>query len=116
MPKKTLQVCVLVCVLLTCVCSYVPLKQPGPGEGLPAEFTHTGKRVRPDVHLQCSQADVLLRAVLAVEVLLAAPLTPELLALGRTREPQVLVVTVRAPESLAAVVGAGGSWEDSHQR
>lgn len=97
------------------MCSYVSLKQPGPGEGLPTEFTHTGKCVRPDVHLQCSQADVLLLAVLAVEVLLGAPLTPELLALCQTRETQVLIMTVQTLKPLAAVVG-GGSWEDSHQR
>lgn len=98
------------------MCSYVSLKQPGPGEGLPTEFTHTGKCVRPDVHLQCSQADVLLLAVLAVEVLLATPLTAELPAFGQTHETQVLIIIVQTLKSLQAAAVGRDSWEDSHQR
>ena len=59
------------------------LKQPGPGEGLATEFTHTGQCVCPDVHLECSQADVLLLTVLTAEVLFSAPLTLELLVFGQ---------------------------------
>lgn len=45
----------------------VALQQPGPGEGLPAGATDAGQRVAPDVHLEGTQAEVFLVAVLAVE-------------------------------------------------
>lgn len=45
----------------------VALQQPGPGEGLPAGATHAGQRVASDVHLESTQADILLVAVFAVE-------------------------------------------------
>lgn len=80
---------------LTCVSPYVSLKQPGSGECLATEVTHTGQRVCPDVHLECSQADVLLLTVLAAKVLLAAPLTLELLVFCQAKDAQVLIVTVQ---------------------
>ena len=52
---------------LTGVGPDVALQQPGPGEGLPAGATDTGQSVAPDVHLEGTQADVLLVAVFAVE-------------------------------------------------
>lgn len=55
------------CLMLTCVCADVSSEQPGPGEGLAAGRAHTGKSVWADVHLQGTQAGVLLRAVFAVE-------------------------------------------------
>lgn len=89
-----------VCVSLTCVCSYMSLKQPGSGERFATEFTHTGQCVRPDVHLESSQADILLLAVFTVEELLTAPLTLELLVFGQAREAQVLFMTVQTLEAL----------------
>lgn len=59
------------------------LKQPGSGECLATEFTHTGQCVCSDVHLECSQAYVLLLTVLTTKILLATPLTLELLVFGQ---------------------------------
>lgn len=78
---------VLTCVndvRLTCVRAYVSLQQPGSGEGLAAEFAHAGQRVRPDVHLQRSQADVLLLAVLAAEGLPRLRVAVQLLVLEQS--------------------------------
>ena len=55
------------CRVLTGVGPDVALQQPGPGEGLPAGATHAGQRVASDVHLESTQADILLVAVFAVE-------------------------------------------------
>lgn len=59
--------CAGVSLCLTCVGADVASEQPGPGEGLAAGGAHAGQRVRADVHLQGSQAGVLLRTVLAEE-------------------------------------------------
>lgn len=75
------------------------LQQPGSGEGFAAHLTHTGQRVCPDVHLERSQAHVLLLTVLAAEVLLAAPLTAQRLVFGQAREAQVLIVTAGTLEA-----------------
>lgn len=62
--------------LLPGVSPDVTLEQPRPGERFSTEMTLAGQRVRSDVHLQCSQTDVDLLAVLAREGFLR-------LALGR---------------------------------
>lgn len=95
---------------LTCVCSYVSLKQPGSGERLSTEFAHTGQGVRPDVHFESSQADVLLLTVFTAEGLFTAPITLELPVFGQTREAQVLFLTVqtlKVPPAAAAAAAAG---------
>lgn len=94
------------------MCPYVSLKQPRSGERFAAEFTHTGQRVRPDVHLQRSQADVLLLTVLTAEGLLVAPLALELLVFGQAREAQVLFMTVQALEALMAAVAQRHGWKE----
>jgi len=52
---------------ITCVCANVSSEQPRPGEGLATGGAHAGQSVRANVHLQGSQAGVLLGAVFAVE-------------------------------------------------
>lgn len=49
------------------MCADVSSEKPRPGEGLPTGGAHAGQSVRANVHLQGSQAGVLLRAVLAVK-------------------------------------------------
>lgn len=51
----------------TCVRANVSSEQPWSGEGLAAGGAHTRQSVRANVHLQGSQASVLLGAVFAVE-------------------------------------------------
>lgn len=105
-----------VCVLPTCVCPNVSLKQPGSGESLATEFTHTGQCVCPDVHLEGSQADVLLLTVLTAEVLLTAPLTLELLVFGQAREAQVLPMTVQTLKALLAAAAGRDGWKEGQER
>lgn len=83
------------------------LQEPRAGEGLPAELALAGKRVRPDVHLQSTQGEVDLLAVLAAERLLGGGVlvgsAVELLVLG---EPGVGGVGLVAEDALVAGVGA----------
>lgn len=88
------------------------LKQPRPGECLATEFTHTGQCVCPDVHLECSQADILLLTVLAAEVLLTAPLTLELLWFGQAQEAQVLIMAVQTLKALLAAAAGKDGWKE----
>lgn len=96
---------------LTCVCAYVSLEQPGPGEGLAAELTHTGQRVSPDVHLESPQAAVLFLTVLTAEALLVAPLTVELLVSRQARGAQALFTAVQALK----VLTAAAAWRDGRK-
>lgn len=92
------------------------LEQPGSGECLAAEFAHTGQCVCPDVHLERSQADVLLLTVLTAEVLLTAPLTLELLAFGQAREAQEVLTTVQTLQALLAAAARSHGWKESQER
>lgn len=103
-------------VSLTCVCSDMSLKQPGSRECLATEFTHTGQCVCSDVHLECSQADVLLLTVLAAEVLITAPPTLELLVFGQAREAQLLIKTVQTVKALLAADDRTAGWKKGHER
>lgn len=51
----------------TCMGADVALEQPGPGEGLTAHLTDAGQRVGADVHLEGTQAGILLVTVPAGE-------------------------------------------------
>lgn len=70
----------------------------------------------PDVHLECSQADILLLTVLAAEVLLTAPLTLELLRFGQAQEAQVLIMTVQTFKALLAAAAGKDGWKEGHKR
>lgn len=84
------------------MCANMPLKQPWPGEGLPAEFADAGQCVCADVHLQGTQAHILLVAVLAAEVLVILPLTVQLPVLCQAREGEVGLVAVKTFKALLA--------------
>ena len=49
------------------MCADMTTQQPGSGEGLSTCGANTGQSMRANVHLQCPQAGVLFRAVLAKE-------------------------------------------------
>ena len=87
---------------LTGVGPDVALQQPGPGEGLPAGATDTGQSVAPDVHLEGTQADVLLVAVFAVEGL------ARLGVLGHGEPGQLLGQLAQAWEGSIALSLQGG--------
>lgn len=87
---------------LTGVGPDVALQQPGPGEGLPAGATDAGQRVAPDVHLEGTQADVLLVAVFAVEGL------ARLGVLGHREPGQLLGQLAQAWEGSIALSLQGG--------
>lgn len=70
----------------------------------------------PDVHLECSQADILLLTVFAAEVLLAAPLTLELLWFGQTQEAEVLIMKVQTLKALLATTGRKDGWKEGYKR
>lgn len=65
----------------------------------------------PDVHLEPSQAGVLLLTVLTTEALLTAPLTVELLVFRQARGAQVLFMTVQT----LMVLMATAAWRHSRK-
>lgn len=89
--------------LLSSVSPDVSLEEPRSGEGLPAELALAGESVRSDVHLECTQRDVHLLAVLAAECLLGGGVlvgrAVELLVL---REARVRRVGLGAEVALVA--------------
>jgi len=85
--------------LLTGMRPDVTLEQPRPGECLAARAAFTRQRVRPDVHLESTQAQVELLAKLAREGLLRLALggrAMELLMLRQAGVRRVGLIAVRA--------------------
>lgn len=69
-----------------------------------------------DVHLECSQADILLLTVLAAEVLLIAPLALELLWFGQAQEVEVLIMTVQTLKALLTAAARKDVWKEGCER
>jgi len=86
--------------LLARVGANVSLEEPWSGEGLAAQVALAGQRVGANVHLQSSQGNIGLVAILAAEGLLHLVAlgggAVELLVLGQAREGGVGFLAVRA--------------------
>lgn len=108
---------------LTCVCANVSSEQPWSGESFAAGGTNTWQSVRANMHLQCSQTGVLLRAVFAVEGRACGDLTRQgrrllqgsaegvrvlgHLMVGQCREAGVAVAAVHAVVKVLDDIRAG---------
>lgn len=76
--------------------SGVALEQPGPGEGLAAHLTDAGQRVGADMHLEGTQAGILLVTVPAGEGAPSGQLAVQLLVSGQASQRMIQPVAVDA--------------------
>lgn len=67
----------------------VTLEQPGPGEGLAAHLTDAGQRVGADMHLESTQAGILLVTVPAGEGTASRQVAVELLMPCQTSQSMI---------------------------
>lgn len=82
--------------LLTCMGADVTLEQPGSGEGLAAHLTDAGQRVGADMHLEGTQAGILLVTVPAGEGAPSRQVTVQLLVPGQASQRMIRPVAVDA--------------------
>lgn len=80
----------------TCVGADVALEQPGPGEGLAAHLTDAGQRVGADMHLEGTQAGILLVTVPTGEGALCRQMAVELLVPGQASQRMIRPVAADA--------------------
>lgn len=88
----------------TCVRPDVSLQQPRPGESFATDLAHARQGMASDVHLEGSQADVFLLAVLAAERFPGLGVTVQLSVLGKARKGGIGFAALAAVEFL----GLGG--------
>lgn len=81
---------------LTSVGADVALEQPGPGEGLAAYLTNAGQRVGADMHLEGTQAGILLVTVPAGEGAPSGQVAVQLLVSGQASQRMIRPVAVDA--------------------
>lgn len=80
----------------TCMGADVALEQPGPGEGLAAYLTDAGQCVGADMHLEGTQAGILLVTVPAGEGAPSRQVAVQLLVPGQASQRMVRPVAVDA--------------------
>lgn len=80
----------------TCMGADVTLEQPGSGEGLAAHLTDAGQRVGADMHLEGTQAGILLVTVPAGEGAPSRQVTVQLLVPGQASQRMIRPVAVDA--------------------
>lgn len=80
----------------TCMGADVALEQPGPGEGLATHLTDAGQRVGADMHLEGTQAGILLVTVPAGEGAPSRQVAVQLLVPGQASQSLIWPTAVDA--------------------
>lgn len=87
--------------LFPSVRSDVALQEPRPGESFATDFTHTRQGMASDVHLESTQAHVLLFTIFAAERFPGLGITVQLSVLGKARKRRVGLAALTAVEFLS---------------